>query len=311
MPGFRDSHIDAALTNVAVEYVAPGTIADIIFPSVPVAKVSNKYFIVDAAREDLKQSDDRRGQEGYPNKMDWALSTDSYSAEEHILEDLVTTAQEENTDTPIRPRVTSTQLLVKKLAMNKEIAAASLCASGITQSKAASGTTTKWKDADGKPIDDIQSQIDVIESAIGMSPNIGWCDSAVYRALRTNAQVTAAFKSGVVTESEIRRVIADILGLEQLVVCKLKKNTSRNRTASLSAVWGKDFYLGYIDPNPGDKVMTVGLTFDWIGNGSMQGWKVAEFEDGRAGGTFVQAGRWYDQKITVAAAAAKVTGCIV
>ena len=44
-PTARQSHIDAALTNVSIAYANAEYIFDQIFPIVPVAKQSNKFFV--------------------------------------------------------------------------------------------------------------------------------------------------------------------------------------------------------------------------------------------------------------------------
>lgn len=310
MPGIGSLHINAALTNLAVAYGPQVMIADQIFTPLGVGKQSDKYFIVDAARQDLKSADDRRGQTGDPNLIDFAVSNDSYTCDEHVLGDLVPFAEQENADTPLNPKMDSTKQILSRLGINKEIAAESICSSSITQTAAASGTTSKWAASDATPIDDVQTQIAAVESAVGMTPNTGWCDIAVYRALRNSVQVKAAIKSGVLTVAELDRVIADILGLDRIIVSKAKKNTSKSTTKSLSAIWGKVFYLGYINPMAAQKSITFGLTFDWKGGNTVNGYAVSEEDDNWKKATKIQAARWYDQKVVVAAAAAKVTACI-
>ena len=310
MPGIASLHINTALTNLAVEYGPSVMIADQVFSPLGVGKASDKYFIIDADRQDLKSADDRRGQSGDPNMIDFAVSSDNYSCVEHVLGDLVTFAEQENADTPLDPKMTAVKQILSRLGINKEIEAASLCSSGITQTKAASGTTSKWAASDATAISDVQTQIAVVESAVGVTPNVGWCDVAVYRALRNSVEVKAAIKSGVLTVAELDRVVADILGLERIIVSKGKKNTSKSTTKSLSAIWGKNFYLGYINPMAAQKAVTFGLTFDWKGGNSINGYAVSEQDDEWKKGTKLQAARWYDQKVVVAAAAAKVTDCI-
>lgn len=310
MPGIGSLHINAALTNLAVAYGPQVMIADQIFTPLGVAKQSDKYFLVDAARQDLKSADDRRGQTGEPNLIDFAVSSDSYVCDEHVLGDLVTFAEQENADTPLNPKMDAVKQILSRLAINKEVAAAALCASGISQTAAASGTSTKWAASDATPIADVQTQIAAVESAVGVTPNVGWCDIAVYRALRNSVEVKAAIKSGVLTVAELDRVIADILGLDRIIVSKGKQNTSKSSTKSLSSIWGKTFYLGFINPVAAQKAITFALTFDWKGGNTVNGYSTSEQDNDWKKATQLQTSRWYDQKIVVAAAAAKVTACI-
>jgi len=305
MPSMISGHINAALTDLAVGYQAPATVADTIFPSVGVQKQSDYYWIVDPERADLKTADDRRGEGGYPNTIDWTNSTDTYAVREHILEDLVTDAQRANADVAIKPDIEAVRQLQSKLALIKEIEAAAKIVAGVSGAAA----SKVWTDQTGDPIADVQTQLAAVEDALGVTPNVGWCDKAVYRALRNHAAIKAHFKSGVLTQGEIDRNIADILGLERIVICKSMKNTSKNATPSLSAVWGKGFYVGYVSPAMGLKTLSLGLTFDWTGVGGA-GWAVKTLRDERAGGDRHQVARWYEQKIVVAAAGRKITGCL-
>jgi hypothetical protein len=51
MPEAFQSHVDAALTNASVAYSNASFAADAIAPMVPVRKQSDKYFVLDEARE--------------------------------------------------------------------------------------------------------------------------------------------------------------------------------------------------------------------------------------------------------------------
>jgi hypothetical protein len=308
MPNPASSHINAALSNLAVQFGRQAMIADRIFAPFGVAKQSDYYFIVDSARSDLKAADDRRAVNGEPNTIDYAVSNDLYACREHVLGDLVSYAEEENADAPLQPRMTATEMIVRRLAVIKEIEAATLCAT-VTNTAAASGTTTKWDASDAVPIDDIKARRAAMAAAIGVYPNIGFCDTKVYEALLNSAQVRDRIKSGVLSMAELARVVASIVGLDDIIVSTAMKNTSKTSTASLSAVWGTTFYMAYVNPVAAAKTLTFGLTFDWTKMGP-SGYQVSEDDQPVKKGTFIQAARWYDQKIVSASCAAKITACV-
>ena len=44
-PTPQDVHIDAALSNISIAYKPVGMVADMVFPSVPVDKQSDYYYV--------------------------------------------------------------------------------------------------------------------------------------------------------------------------------------------------------------------------------------------------------------------------
>ena len=86
MPEVSQVHIDVALTNVSVEYRNAAFVAEQIAPPVSVKKQSGKYFVYDPEREAFRQTDDKRAPGAEANEVGFALSTDSYYAEDHALE---------------------------------------------------------------------------------------------------------------------------------------------------------------------------------------------------------------------------------
>jgi hypothetical protein len=107
--------------------------------------------------------------------------------------------------------------------------------SGIAQFSSTGGTD---------PVSTIQIGKDAVSSQIGFEPNVGVVNQDVYSALWT--RYSNAFKSseGVVRGSLSEDMLANILGLDRLLVCRaiVKRNGTKQR------VFGKHMVLAYVRP---------------------------------------------------------------
>ena len=79
MPDISMVHVDQALTNVSIAYQNAQFVADDVFPTIPVAKQSNKYFIY--SKDRFRIVDDARRPGTRANEINWTLSTDTYFTE--------------------------------------------------------------------------------------------------------------------------------------------------------------------------------------------------------------------------------------
>src|SRR5437667_1119801 len=83
----RDAHLDVPLSNLAIAAFASGTegyIAGQLFPSVPVDKQSNRYYIIDPDSW-LRIPDTRRAPKTRPNRIEFKVSSDAYFADNYAL----------------------------------------------------------------------------------------------------------------------------------------------------------------------------------------------------------------------------------
>src|SRR4030067_125720 len=88
-PTARQSHIDVALTTVAVAYSNAAYIGGQIFPQVPVAKQTNKFFTFPKASW-FRDEAAIRAPGARARRADYTLSTDSYLCLEKALAHQVT-----------------------------------------------------------------------------------------------------------------------------------------------------------------------------------------------------------------------------
>ena len=140
----------------------------------------------------------------------------------------------------------------------------------------ASGATTgefnQWDDASSDPIADIDGQKEAMLALTGFEPNVLVLGYGAWHALKENASLVSRWQQGppaaggpVVMNEQI---VANILGLERIVIAKATQTTSEKDAAT--DTYGmilntNDGLLCYSAPNPGLDVPTAGYTFQWTG----------------------------------------------
>lgn len=308
MPSVQSKHLNQPLTNFALSWPVPGFIADLIFPVMPVAKASDIFYKIDDARQMLKEVDDRRAKSAVANLVDWASGTDTFSTQEHALSTFLDDNELDNADVALQPRMNATKQVLTRLQMNKEIEAATVIEAISTTNKA--NAVKKWTDPTSDPVAETEVRKSAMLNAVGKKPNVGFMDDAVFVALVNNPAIVERVKYvQVASQANIANIIAGAMGLERLIVSQARKNTSRTATPTMVPVWGKGFHLAYIDPVVSLQSLSLGWTFQWKAGGT-NGYAVNEYREDRAHGTFMEATRWYDQKIVAGACYALVDAVI-
>ena len=118
MPTVGTVHVNAPLTNVAIQYKNLALVGEKIFPVVPVVKESDVYYVFQ--QEELVLEDSLRAPGAKVKEIQWDVTTSTYTAQEHALGFLLPDRIVNNADVPIRPRITTTQKLMKKILLGAE-----------------------------------------------------------------------------------------------------------------------------------------------------------------------------------------------
>lgn len=306
MPEVTQVHIDAALTNVSVAYRNTAFIADELAPVVGVRKQFDRYFIHDAEREVFRSTDDRRAPGAEANEIDFALSTDSYAAEDHALTSVIPDEERDNADPPFQPNIDRTEFLTDKILLNKEIQLASIVTDPtvITQTEVLSGTD-QWSDfINSDPVAAVEEKKATIISAVQAAPNTLVLPYEVFTKVRMHPDVVdrAKFVTLGVIGTDI---LAQIFDVERVLVPRALKNTAApGQSAAMAFVWGKDALLCFVPTRAALKQVALAYSFQWNqAPGTLTGHSVEIWREERRKADVVRVQRYYDQKIIAAGAA--------
>jgi hypothetical protein len=264
--GGGNIHIDVALTNVSVGYTNNAFVGERLFPSVPVVKQSNKYYIF--GRETWSVHLDLRAPGTQANEIPgYQVSTDTYFANEHALQVPVTDEERQNADAPFDPDRDGAELVTEKVLLGREVAMKTLVTtatnypSGGTVTKSGSG---QWSDyVNSNPIGDIRTGIRWINSQIFRNPNVAVIPYQVMSQLEDHPDFIERIKyseRAILTPD----IIASVLGIETVIIPSSGQNTANmGQAVSLGYVWGKDVILAYVPPRAGLRIPAFGYEFTW------------------------------------------------
>ncbi|MFQ5664605.1 MAG: major capsid protein, partial [Terriglobia bacterium] len=289
-------HIDVALSNFAVKFRNPSYVSDQVFTRVPVQRQSDKYWRF--GREALQALvDDLRAPGAAAQRITQTLSPDTYFAEDHALERLITDEERANFDAGDVEQWT-TETLTDKLLLRKEKLFAQMVTDPlqVTQNLALAGTT-QWSDfVNSTPTEDIQAGQEVIAKNAGVRANTLVLGFSVFSRLRNHPKVVERVQNirvGVVREEDL----ASIFDVQRVLVAQALEVAA---DGSVDFVFGKHALLCYVSPTPAFGEPSFGKSFVWAGApGSTTGFIV---ELGRATPVSRKADElavhfYYDQKI--------------
>lgn len=210
-------HIDVALSNFAVQYRNPAYVADQVFTRVPVQRQSDKYWRF--GKENLQALiDDLRAPGAAAQRIIQTLSADSYFADDHALERLITDEERSNFDAGDVEQWAA-QTLTDKLLLRKEKLFAALVTdpAQVTQNTTLSGTA-QWSDfANSKPTEDIQAGQETIAKNAGVRANTLIIGFPVFSKLRNHPKIVERVQNirvGVVREEDL----ASLFDVQQVLV---------------------------------------------------------------------------------------------
>lgn len=303
--------VDPMLTNVAKGYTNARMIASAVLPTIPVKNQAGKHYIYDRGR--FRVNDTERGAGSNSNEVTLNLTTGNpYHCNDHALRQFVTDEDRDNAVSPMNPYVDATENVVDMLMIDREKAVADLVTnvSNLTQNTTLSGTD-QWSDAaNSDPIDDLETGMQTVHSAIGVNPNTLILGKQVWDKLKHHPDFLERIKysqKGIVGTD----LLADLIGVEKVLVGEAFYTSSdEGQTETTSYVWGKDAVLAYIAPRVAPKMITLGLNYLWNGK-TMKVERMRGTDEEDRKGAYVRAGDWYYDDNIVAADAGYLLKSVV
>jgi len=246
-----DLHVDAALSQVSIDFKNDEFVADILSPRIRVEKESDKYFVW--GTEAFNNPITVRAPKAAFARTEFAPSTSSYACEEYGLEIPIDDRERRNADAGADMEIAAVEKATGIIMTGREKRLADLLASTthVTQNTTLSGTD-QWNDyTNSDPVGDIDTARATIHAAGSPNPNLLVLGREAFDVLKRHPSLLEAFKynprSGVVTEG----MMAEYFGAERLFVGNARYKTSNEGQAdALSYVWGKNAILLYTPKTP-------------------------------------------------------------
>lgn len=299
-PGPSDVHVDTALSNLAVKYNpnAGKLIADQVCPVIPVTVRSGKFFIYGEGTHLEINRANIASQSGHVAQINWSMTQDSFAVEDFGLKDFVPSDVEQVADAPLRPLADSTEIVMDRLALNREKRAADLIFNTSTYGsmyRTLAGAE-QWSNPSSDPV----AMIDAAKSNVNLKtdPNVCVMGKDVWDYLRRHPEIEKYILSRAATSlgSTPLRVTLDLFAqafdFEKVLVGEAKYNSAApGATSSLSRVWGKHLAIITLPRVVRlNEVTSTAYTLRFVRNGSPS-YAVRKWFDaapGVAGGTWVK-----------------------
>lgn len=315
MPLPSEVHVDAALTDfsVAVSFQEQDAfVARRAFPTIPSDKQSDRYYVYDSA--DLLRSDAQKySGKGATAGRDFRLSDTPFFIDPWAVHHDVGRHERANADDALDPEEDAAAVVMQDLMIAEDVqfAATAMTTTAWDNSETGSTNFTQFDDAASTPIETLEGGNTTILQNTGRKANkavVGY--DAWASGLKHHPDILDRIKhtaTGVVTED----LVANILGLEQVLVAMAVRNTAgEGITGSNSFIVGDDVLLIHAPDNVGRRQPAAGKTFIWTAYGP-EGILTERFEIPEEGAfPRVQSFRTFDHKVTSSALGYFFDDCI-
>ena len=319
MPAVGQIHIDQALTNISVMYRNDSYVADQVFPIVPAAKRSDKYFLY--KKEDFLTPSGASGSGAIASlrrpgteaaEIDYSLSTGSYFAEEYSYRGLVTDAEASAADNPLQPDIDQTVQLTERIMLDNEISVGALAckrANYPSSNKVAltgGGTGTSWAQyasANSAPFTDIKNGKLAVIKGIAREANAMFLSVDTARTLADHPAIKDLVKyvhQDALTMSGLPKVLRGMAVIEGAT----QKNTAAEGAAYSGAnVWQADdgtslALIYYRNPNPSIRSVSFGYTFEAPDDATgARGYAVRRWREEKRKGSMIEVSILRDWKL--------------
>jgi hypothetical protein len=249
-------------------------IANSVFPTIPVRKQSDVYFVYnkgdffrDEARVRGGASESVGGEYGVE-------ASDPYYAKVYAFHKDVTEQERANSDEPLMCDQDATDFVSQKMLIKREtVWATKYFATGVwteelvgVDATPVAGTSViKFDNVNSTPISDVTNQIVTMAAATGFKPNTLVISPKVFYALKNHASVLDRIKytqKGIVTAD----LLATLFEVDNVYIPWGVVNTAnQGATDAIDFIMGKHMLLCYVNPRPALKKPSAGYIFTWTG----------------------------------------------
>lgn len=276
-------YLDPMLTDYSVGYGSPTYVGLQLMPQVAVNTQSAKYRVFDRSsrvrfysrREPGTVANEVRGRR-------W--SEDSFKTVEHSLQAAVADEERQQLNSQgglavaanggaldINPEEDATEQTLESLLLEHELAVAALIRNtatypaGHTVTLLAADQWDNYAGATSNPVDIVRAAILKIQSKIGRPPNVMAMGSLGVGWLENHPDMVSRFTNFNLTDPDAFRELTGFEGSMVLIGDDYyNDNDIQEATENLLSIWGKDVFIGYVNPTLERNDLSFGKTFAQI-----------------------------------------------
>lgn len=275
-------YTDPILTNLSVGFKDQSLYGAELFPITPVNTQSGRYRVFD--RSDWVIFEDRREPGDVAREVKgrkW--SEDTFRTSEHSLQGAVNDEENQQLNSQggyanptfggalqIDPHADQTKLLTRAILLKHELKVSTLIRD--TAQYPVGNTVTlagaqQWDDytngvtSTSNPVNDILVGMRKVYSLTRRYPNVLAIPTMGMSYIENHPRIVDRFKNFRLTQDDAFRLLTGFEGRVINVDSVYNSANNIDATPAITDFWGKDVWLGIVDPAPGLLTMTFGKTF--------------------------------------------------
>jgi len=275
-------YVDPILTGFSVGFKDQQLYSDQIMPTTPVMTQSGRYRVFD--RSDWLIFPDRREPGTVANEVRgrrW--SEDTFKTVEHSLQASVQDEERQELTSQggladpvfggalqIQPEQDAVALITRSLMLGHEKKVSDLIRNTATYPVGNTVTlagTQQWSDYTGAPnttsdpVNDIRNARRTIWNLTGRNPNTIIIPSQGIDYIINHPRIVSRFTYFTLTNDDAFLELAGFQGNMLLVDSGYNTGDNVDAAEAFQYLWGKDVWIGIVDPTPGQQTKTFGKTF--------------------------------------------------
>lgn len=272
-------YTDPLLTSFSIGYQPQNLFGTRIMPFVEVTSPSGRYRVFD--RSHWLIHPDQRAPGTVANEISgrkW--SEDVYSTQEHSLQAPVFDEEEQFLNSQgglandafggplqIDPEEDATEAVTLAILLRHEKLVADTVRNTANYPGGNSitlATADQWDNyagATSNPIDVMRAAVQKVANLIGRPPNTIAIPREGVAYLENHPDMVARFINFSLMDDEAWRRLIGFEGTVLLVDSKYNAAQNIDATESITSLWGKDVWIGYVEPEPTLNTITFGKTF--------------------------------------------------
>jgi len=291
------SQFNPGLSNLSQKYAndTAGFIHNKL-PVINVAKESDKYYVF--GRDHFQIPETLRADGAKANRVNYTLSTSTYSLDEHSLEEVVTDRARANADKGLQPDVDAMENLTSRIMLRKELQAKNVIFTTTSFSNNHSLTSTlKWDllTNTSDPIGDVATATSVIMGKTGQKANTVILGYAAWKGLTNHPNILERIKyseRGIINTD----LIEAVFDVSNVIVGNAIYDTNvEGAPATSSYIWDLDAFVGYMEPRP--KLKSASALYQFVkSNYAGKPFAVRKYRDDEVKGDVIEVSTMHDSK---------------
>lgn len=276
---------DPILTNFSVGYQDQSLYGERIMPVTPVNTASGRYRVFDRSNWLIFESAREPGT--VANEIQGGKwSEDTFFTRERSLQAPVLDEEKQQLTSQggladpvfggalqIDPAVDATELVTRSLLLDHELQVSNLIrnvANYAASNKVTLSGASQWDDYTGgtastsNPVAVIQAGMRAVYAATGRYPNTLAIPALGIQYIENHPRIVDRFKNFTLTVPDAFKVLTGFEGTILPVDSVYNAANNVDATVVMTSFWGKDVWLGIVDPAPGQKTFSFGKTFAQI-----------------------------------------------